>query len=201
MGQTNPASDGLYHRFPPDFWEKVGYSRIALPDNRLGRLAEGQQIFFIGDAFRVVVNVVIVLGAMFGLLGVVTNRAHFNSGGFLTAVGLLLAFAAAFGFFTIIMLRNLNRDRVRREVVSFCGELTRWIVPNDEGLTDDLHGLEHQSHRVHTTAKAWSALPDRARYRIYFTPRSVMSSTSRNIQTKRLISGRELRDVRFSLGS
>lgn len=171
MGETDPASDGVYHRFPPDFLEKVGYSPNAIADNRLGRLTEGQEIFFIGDAFRVVCYVVIVLGAMFGVLVVVTYRSNFNPVGFMTAVGLLLACAAAFSFSTISMLRNFNKDLVQRQVMSFCGELTRWIDPNTEGITDDAHGLEHQSHRVHTTAKAWSALPDGAHYRIYFTPR------------------------------
>ena len=171
MDKTNPPSDAVYHRFPPDFWEKVGFAQNSLADNRLGRLAEDQEIFFMGDAFRVGCNVVFVLGALLVVLAVVAHRSTFKPVEFMAAVGLLLAFAAFFSFFTMSMLRDLNRDRNQRQVLSFCGELTSWISLNTEGFTDDLHGLQHESHSVHTTEKAWAALPKKAHYRIYFTPR------------------------------
>ena len=167
MNHMEGTSEPSYHRFPPTFWARAGYSQAALPVNRLGRLADDQVTFMLGDGFRVGCYLFAALGGAFGIV-ILLSQARFDAGRVLAMLG-LLALTAIFVFFAFDIVRKFNRDQRSRRLSSFCGELTRWIDVNSEGFTDDFHGLEHGTLRVNISLSAFNALPQVGHYRIYFT--------------------------------
>ncbi len=164
MSQPAPTPTPAYYVFPDDFWAKVGYSREALATNRLGRFTEAQGERLTRPELGQIATLAILYAILFAAAFILLTM----QGG--SIVLALLGFAVA----TVAGLQLLRRLKVsasdrERGVASLCGEFSEWTYEDSE--TEDSYGLKAGPFRASLSYEAWYALPDRAHYRIYFTPR------------------------------
>jgi hypothetical protein len=156
---TRPTPGLTFHHFDDHFWDTAHFSSQALPDNRLGRLAEEQRHLMRELFQRPGTWLLIVAGVLIQMLIV---SATINKPSLVGSI-----FVAFFVLSAVIgltwHLAGLWRDSRSGRVDSLCGELTKW---EDDGR----HVLKHRSLSVDLSSEAYKALPARAHYRIYFTP-------------------------------